>query len=74
MVRPQGSQMKEQETAARSPERIYVKTGDAGMQQWLNSTKPKLPTQCTTFNTTDKSLWPESWVEITDNCVKMMEV
>lgn len=28
IVLPQGSQMKEQETAARSPERIYVKTGE----------------------------------------------
>lgn len=32
IVRPQGRQMKEQETAARSAERIYVKTGEAGMQ------------------------------------------
>lgn len=27
IVLPQGSQMKEQESAARSPEKIYVKTG-----------------------------------------------
>lgn len=43
MVWPQGSQMKEQETAARSAERIYVKAGDAGMQPRLNLAKPQLP-------------------------------
>lgn len=63
--------MKEQETAARSPERISVKTRDVT----LVKTPPtaELPTQYTTCRCTETSLGHESWPQWRDNCVKMME-